>query len=70
MEDGVKLDVVFHGSIFVNVWVPQYVIDMNESANFYEFQSSVEDYINSQYNFADDYYFTSDSIRKMKSCFD
>ena len=70
MKDGVNLDVVFHGSIAVDVWVPNYIIDMNESVSFYEFQSFIEDYINSQYNFTDDYYFTADSIKKMKSYFD
>mgnify|MGYP004258273969 CR=1 FL=1 len=46
MKDGVNLDVVFHGSIAVDVWVPNYIIDMNESVSFYEFQSFIEDYIN------------------------
>ena len=70
MIEGVKLVVVFHGSAVTNVWIPQYVIDMNESVSFYEFQAFIEDYINSQYNFADDYYFTAESIKKMKSYFD
>ena len=70
MKEGVKLDVVFHGSTGIDVWIPQYIIDMNESVSFYEFQAFIEDYINSQYNFTDDYYFTSESIKKIKSYFD
>tara|TARA_B100000900_G_scaffold257204_1_gene219220 strand:- start:424 stop:624 length:201 start_codon:yes stop_codon:yes gene_type:complete len=65
-----KLDVVFRSSVVANVWIPQYVIDMNESVSFYEFQAFIEDYINGQYNFVDDYYFTAESIKKIKSCFD